>query len=95
MHIERMLDALKEIAAETHGSSDEMEQRINRIASFGIDGFRSPQSKPRDHSMVEVMTAANESHIIGYSHERGFFDPITNQDAEPCIGAILGWKYDT
>lgn len=93
--LENALDMLRTIAADTHGSSDEMEQRINRCASIGLDGFRQTQTKPRDYSMVEVLTASNETHIIGYSNERGFFEPITNQDAESCIGPIIGWKYES
>lgn len=35
----------------------------------------------------------NVWYLLTYSKDRGFFEPISNRDAEPVIGKILEWKY--
>lgn len=32
--------------------------------------------------------------LLTYSRARGFFDPITNLDAVPVVGKIVGWRYE-
>lgn len=31
--------------------------------------------------------------MLTYSKDRGFFEPVTNQLAEPVVGKVLSWKY--
>lgn len=36
---------------------------------------------------------ATDHMLLTYSSERGFFEPITNLDAEPVVGKVLDWRY--
>jgi len=56
---------------------------------------RSKALHPAQHEALECRCAKfpNEWLNLTYSHERGFFEPVTNLDAEPVVGRILEWRY--
>jgi hypothetical protein len=52
--------------------------------------------KPKQFEVLSVR-GSNDPEIwfygLTYSEDRGFFEPITNQDAEPILGEIIEWVY--
>ncbi len=51
---------------------------------------------PSEYVTLECIcekTGPKNPMILTYSKERGFFEPITNRDAEPIVGKVLSWKY--
>lgn len=55
-----------------------------------------PTRKPAEYRSLECeceLTGPDDLVILTYSHERGFFEPITNRLAEPVVGKVLRWRY--
>lgn len=49
---------------------------------------------PREYKPLVCQCERASNMLLTYSRERGFFEPITNQDAEPVVGNVLSWEYD-
>jgi hypothetical protein len=50
---------------------------------------------PRQFELLECRCEKHPTEWLRltYSKDRGFFEPITNQAAEPVVGAVLEWRY--
>lgn len=49
---------------------------------------------PAEFRLTEcVCERAPHIMLLAFSRGRGFFEPITNLDAEQAVGKVLAWRY--
>lgn len=49
---------------------------------------------PAEYRLLEcICEKTPHPMLLCYSKARGFFEPITNLDAEPIAGRVLAWQY--
>ena len=50
--------------------------------------------KPAEFRPLICKAQNGQEYCLTYSKGRGFFEPITNQSAEPLIGPVVAWRYN-
>jgi hypothetical protein len=50
--------------------------------------------KPAEYRFISCLCDDGQEHLLAYSNDRGFFEPITNVTAQSLGIKIISWEYE-